>query len=287
MVAVSDDSLLVYHYKQTLQGLFTDREDAQGLAIVVGMVDEHSKYSVKGAGMDIRNMEETFKELGFAVLKKQDVNRTELQAIVKAASEYPYITEAPSCKVIAFYFAGHGDSESQRALMLLKGGDQYFVEDVVSLFYPVNTKQMKHLKRLFFFDMCLGSERDQGVRKNNVTVPLLEYAVPAKGNSLVAFATTIGYYVRGNYNGGFWTQFLHKNLKKDQDIFSVLADTWEETVNFTTTEYKVNPQVQGPSLTACMGHLNLKRKDYNFYNHKCWKQLHWPQFYMYTIIIYV
>ena len=243
--------------------MFTDREDAQGLAIVVGMVDEHSQYSVKGAGVDVRNMEETFKKLGFVVLKKQDVNHTELQSIVKAASEYPYITESPSCKVVAFYFAGHGNSESQRALMVLKGGDQYFVEDVVSLFYPVNTKQMKHLKRLFFFDMCLGSERDQGVRKNNVTVPLLEYAVPAKGNSLVAFATTIGYYVRGDNNGGFWTQFLYKNLLKDQDIFSVLADTWEETVRFTT-EYErspsINQQVQGPSLAACMGHLNLRRK---------------------------
>ena len=257
MVAVSDDSPLVYNYKRTLQRLFNDRENAQGLAIIVGMV--YSQYSVEGADADVTNMTKTFKELGFAVLKEEDVNRTELQAIVKAASEYPYITEAPSCKVIAFYFAGHGNSESRRALMVLKGGDKYFVEDVVSLFYPVNTKQMKHLKRLFFFDMCLGSERDQGVRKDDVTVPLLEYAVPAKGNSLVAFATTIGYYVRGDNNGGFWTRFLHKNLLKDQDIFSVLADTWEETVRFTT-DYERNRQIQGPSLTACMGHLNLRRE---------------------------
>ena len=77
-------------------------------------------------------------------------------------------------------------------------------------------------------------------------------------NTLTAFANSIGFKVRGDLKeGGYWTRFLSKNIVKDQDICLVLADTWTDTVQFTSER---GQGVQGPSITACMGRFNLRRK---------------------------
>ena len=135
-------------------------------------------------------------------------------------------------------------------------------------FYPINTPNMSvDIKRLFFFDMCLGPNNDSGVtlRASGIStrnLPAID-AVPAQGNCLVAFATSFNYTCGGDKKvGGFWTRFLHQNITKDQDIFEMLTDTWEETVDFTKklASKLGTPEIQGPLQIACMGHLNLSRK---------------------------
>ena len=242
--------------------------DEVGFAIVVGMT------AAGGAELDTTNMEGAFSKhgngLGFAVLKETDLSRAELRALLKSAAKFPYRSKVPSLKVICFYYAGHGGGNVESNQPFIEAGDSttLHVQEIVKQFYPINTPNMPvDIQRLFFFDMCLGTNDDFGVtlRASGIStrnLPAID-AVPAQGNCLVAFATSFNYTSGGDKKeGGFWTRFLHQNITKDQDIFEMLADTWEQTVGFTNKLARElgTPEIQGPSLTACMGHLNLKRK---------------------------
>ena len=218
-----------------------------------------------GTDEDVENMKAAFESLKFAVIKKDIARLDDFRAIVKAAAEYPYIVEEPSCKVIALYYAGHGDSKDGRPFVKIRElGEEYFVEDIVSPFYPMNAPNLKNIKRLFFFDMCLGDQVDAGSRKfvkAKPLLPFLKHAVPAKGNCLVAYANSVGFESRGSEDGGFWTRYLYKNITEDKEIHEVLAITHDDTVNDPVLQKQVqNKNIQGPFWTTCMGRLNLKRK---------------------------
>ena len=256
----------VVYFESRIDRLLS-RDDV-GFAIVVGMT------AAGGAELDTTNMARAFSKhengLGFAVLNITDLSRAKLRALIKSAANFPYKRKVPSLKVICFYFAGHGggDTNTNQPFIEASDGTTLHVQEIVKQFYPINTPNMPvDIKRLFFFDMCLGTNDDSGVtmRASGIStrnLPAID-AVPAQGNCLVAFATSFNYTSGGDKReGGFWTRFLHQNITKDQDIFEMLADTWEETVRFTNklaTDLGT-PEIQGPSLTACMGHFNLKRK---------------------------
>ena len=256
----------VVYYESRIDQLLC-RDDV-GFAIVVGMT------TAEGAELDTTNMEGAFSKhgngLGFAVLKEIDPSGAKLCALLKSAAKFAYKRKVPSLKVICFYFAGNGGGDIKTNQPYIKAIDHTIlhVEDIMKQFYPINTPNMSaDIQRLFFFDMCLIPTNDSGVTLSTLEIPTRNLpeidAVPAQGNCLVAFATSFN-YTSGcdKREGGFWTRFLHKNITKDQDIFEMLADTWEETVGFTNKLARElgTPKIQGPSLTACMGHLNLKRK---------------------------
>ena len=101
------------------------------------------------------------------------------------------------------------------------------VQDMVSPFYPANNAPHgKDMKHIFFFDICLGLKLDPGVRDESSSTrhtPKLNL-IPSHGNTLVAFANSIGFKVRGDHQkGGYWTRFLKDNIVKDQDIYMVLS----------------------------------------------------------------
>ena len=239
-----------------------DLDEKKGLMIVVWMRPD---AYLKGTDVDAENMKKVALTLGFAVLEKTSPNRRQFRALVKAAKDYTFISEARSCKVIFFYYAGHGGSDSYEKPFLLTSDSNLNVEEIVSPLEPANAPDLKDLRRLFFFDMCLGPLEDPGKRapRKRTSLPVLKHAVPAKGNCLVAFSSSIGYAVRGDCDeGGYWTRHLIKYLDKDMDIHVVLAKTWKDTVIFTSklTKIKCIPQVQGPSFFSCMGPLNLTCK---------------------------
>ena len=209
-------------------------------------------------------MKSALESLKFAVMKKDITRLDDLRAIVKAAAEYPYTLEAPLCKVIVLYYAGHGNSKGGRPLVVIRDGEEYFVEDIVSLFYPMNAPHLENIKRLFFFDMCLGEKVNAGIRKlvkAKPLIPILKHAVPAKGNCLVAFANSVGFESRGTEDGGFWTRHLYKNITENMEIHEVLAQTHDDTANDPELQQRVKDKnIQGPFWTTCMGRLNLQRK---------------------------
>ena len=217
-----------------------------------------------GTDKDVENVKNAFESLQFAVMKKDIAHLDDFRAIVKAAAEYLYIVEEPSCKVIAVYYAGHGNSKGGRPVVVIRDGEEHFVEDIVSPFYPMNAPNLKNIKRLFFFDMCLGDQVDAGSRKfvkSKPLLPFLKHAVPAKGNCLVAYANSVGFESRGSKDGGFWTRHLYKNITDDMEIHEVLAKTHDDTVNDRDLQLRVQDKnIQGPFWTTCMGRLNLKRK---------------------------
>ena len=238
-----------------------DLDDKNGLLIIVWM------HEVEGTKIDAENMKKVASTLGFAVLVRKSPSHHQLRALVKATKDYPFIRKAPSCKVIFFYYAGHGGSDSKnlKPFVAITKKSLLNVEEIVSPLEPINAPDLKDLKRLFFFDMCQGRRVDSGVRapSESSALPVLKYAVPAKGNCLIAFSGSIGYAVRGDSDqGGYWTRHLFKYLDKDMDIHVVLAKTWKDTVIFTSdlTKLKQIPQVQGPSFFSCMGPLNLTCK---------------------------
>ena len=251
------------YFESRIDGLL--RRDDIGFAIVVGMT------AAEGAELDTTNMQTAFSDgLGFAVLKEIDLSQVKLRALLESAANFPYKRKVPSLKVICFYFAGHGggDINTNQPFIEASDGTTLHVQEIVKQFYPIYTPNMPaDIHRLFFFDMCLGTIDDSGVtlRASGIStrnLPAID-AVPAQGNCLVAFATSFKYTSSGDKRkGGFWTRFLHQNITKDQDIFEMLANTWEETVEFTNKLARElgTPEIQGPSQTACMGHLNLKSK---------------------------
>ena len=254
-------------YVQDIRDLLQD-SSWQGLAIIVSMNMQPPK-GVKGAAVDEKHMEESFKALNFAILKKANANRRQLRALIKAAAEFPYISDkAPaSCKVIAFYYAGHGGADSNKnPFVVTSDSKQLSIGDIVSPLGPGNAQNLKHLRCLFFFDMCQGSLTDDGIRDHTSaqkTLPELKYHVPAKGNCLVAFAGSIEYAVRGDMEGGgYWTRHLYKNITENVDIHMVLVKTWKDTVRYTSKLKKENNKIsiQGPTMSSCMGPLNLRRK---------------------------
>ena len=239
-------------------------KDDIGFAIVVGM------KAAEGAELDTKNMKKAFRNgLGFAVLKEIDLSQAKLHALLESAAKFPYKRKVPSLKVICFYFAGHGGGDPKTNQPFIEAGDgtTLHVQEIVKQFYPIHTPNMPvDIKRLFFFDMCLGTIGDPGAttRASGISTrnsPKAN-AVPAQGNCLIAYATSFNYTSGGDKKeGGFWTRFLHQNITKDQDIFTMLADTWKKTVEFTNQlaiEGKL--EIQGPSLTACTEQFNLKRK---------------------------
>ena len=231
-------------------------EDKKGLLIIICMDD------ALGAKIDAENMKKVASTLGFAVREIISPSHDQLRAVVRRVKKYRFIHKAPSCKAIIFYYSGHGGSNSTNLKpFVLTREKSLYVENIVSPLDPINAPGLKHIKRLFFFDMCQVLRVDPKRRAPSASAqPVLKYAVPAKGNSLIAFAGSIGYAVRGDaLDGGYWTRHLIKYLDKDMDIHIVLAKTWKDTVKFTSN-WTDPDEVQGPTFFSCMGPLKLTCK---------------------------
>ena len=253
----------VKYYTRRIKGLFSGNEP--GLAIIVG--SSEGLDGPLGTEKDTTNMSTAFDDLGFAILKETDISQDQLLGLVHAAANFPYDTVQRRCEfeAIAFYFAGHGGSDAATNKPFLQCGDQsIYIEDIVSPFYPEKTRSVpKNAKRLFFFDVCLSRVvPDTPPAAEKSTIPQLD-VVPPRGNCLIAFATSLNSESAGDRrDGGYWARHLCKNIIKDMDIYRMLAETWKETVAFTSDlEGKYGePTIQGPYITACMGPFNLKSK---------------------------
>ena len=240
----------VNNYSGRIENELRGEGDARGLAIVVSL-------DAPGAHLDADNMEKAFRELKFAVITEMNISGDKLRALVAAVATAKLDDK---CEVIAIYLAGHGGSVEDKPYVKIAENDKPTIDEIVSPLYPEKAPRLARIKRLFFFDICLGESRDAGVRGDP---PARPYAIPARGNCLVAFSTSLHFVARGDKKkGGYWTRHLHELITQDKDIFEVLAITWENTVCDSAAEAKdtKQPKVQGPHLIACMGRLNLKRK---------------------------
>ena len=211
--------------KQKIERIYSQANHPRGIAFVVGILDP------AGAHKDIREMESAFEEepLRFAVFRASDPSCTELAALLIAAAEYEYPI---TCKFIIFYFAGHGGTDDKgREFVIprkLKGDsgflmiDHNFLGPFRSRYDdPIPLKSGERRPCLFLFDCCLSQADIVHTSKN-----FFDLRNPPR-HSIIAYATSPGLKSQGNKTeGGLWTRYLSKNLKKENEpLTKILTDT--------------------------------------------------------------
>ena len=217
--------------KQEIGRVYTQANHPRGIAFVAGVLDPD------GSHKDIREMESAFVEepLRFAVFRVSDPTCTELAALLKAAAEYEYPI---TCKFIVFYFAGHGGTDDKgREFVIprkLKGDSDILMIDhnILGPFRsrnddPIPLKSGERRPCLFFFDCCLSQADIVHPSKN-----FFDLRDPPR-HSIVAYATSPGLKSQGNKTeGGLWTRYLSKNLKKENEpLTKILTDTHGQVSN--------------------------------------------------------
>ena len=265
--------VLLDKYKKEVEDVLRENATCKGLAVVIGV----GTKSIWGVKKDVEMMTKAFQSLDVAVITKEDIGYSDLQALIDAVARYEY---KPTVKVIAFYMAGHGKKSFWHKTLGFVTADDKLLDLDKYVFSKFHTSRVKTIKRLFFLDICRGPKVENARWPNSnfftkwffasrSTMPILSHlvaAIPVKGNCLIAYSGIDGYAVAGDPNGGFWTRNLKHHIVQDKDIFLVLADTWNDTVELTKEENlktqgkEVVYSLQGPSLHACIGPLNLKSK---------------------------
>ena len=222
--------------------------------------------SAAGVNLDVDRMKDTFEKLNFVVMVRYDPSFVDLVALLEVAATYAYPTGF--FRFIAFYFAGHGGSDDGHAFIYPSRSESsplYVEEGIVEKFYPEEkSSSLGNRARLFFFDSCLKDDTVKGHGQGSAQFEEGDAMLPARGNILVAYATSLTFSSRGGpKNGGYWTRHLYRNLVDlDLSLSAVLDITWEQTVIATAKKNKRNMyKTQGPHYISCIGLAYLKRKD--------------------------
>ena len=172
---------------------------------------------------DTDNLEKLFKEFTYLVYRRKNVSIKEFVSCYKALADFKYPL---TCKRILVYFSGHGDDGA----LLMQDGGKVQIESVISSFkiHIANNETLAEMAKLFFFDACRGSHRDEGYSKsakpdNEITCL---GRVPKEGNTLVAYASTRYHVSYGGPAGSRWTTWLIKALRESEerdDVCNVLT----------------------------------------------------------------
>ena len=210
--------------KQEIGRIYSQANRPRGIAFVVGIFDPD------GSHKDIKEMASAFEEpLRFAVYLVPDPTCTKLAAILIAAAQYEYPI---TCKFIAFYFSGHGGTDDRGQEFViprkLKGDSDILMVDhnILGPFRsrngdPIPLKNGERRPCLFFFDCCLSQADIVHTSKD-----FFDLKDPPR-HSIIAYATSPGLKSQGNKTeGGLWTRYLSKNLKKENEpLTKILTDT--------------------------------------------------------------
>ena len=108
------------------------------------------------------------------------------------------------CRIIFFYFSGHGAINVDDNLVLyLQGGKAIVLNDLIECF---NTPALVHKTKLFFIDACRTKSEKGNTSYNLVTDPI-------QNNVLIAFSTSYGCKAyQGDSKGSRWTNCLIEAL---------------------------------------------------------------------------
>ena len=217
---------------------------------VKGIIFVFAMTEVQGARIDFDNVTKTFQDqLNFAVYRVEDIQGEDLANFIKAAAtfkEYPI-----SCKIKAFYFAGHGGIDKHKRPFFKPAVDEddekkvFLIRENI-LYHFKNTKPKD--KFLFFFDCCLSQAKSD---QDGSTTIDDGFSLEAPVRCLIAYATSVGIQSFGdNKQGGRWTSCLCKNLGNQIELGVVLSNTHEEVM-------KMSKGMQPPNHRSCIGPIYL------------------------------
>ena len=195
-------------------------KNAQGIMLIVGML------GVAGTANDVKNVQRTFEELGFAVLTTLGPKSERIACLIKAAAK-PLAKYPLRYKYFAFYYSGHGgEDESGMFINTLDVANSNPILHIEK--FIIKPLKELQLTRLFFFDCCQTPGSGEVYRNKSI----IKKRPKPIAREVIAVATSGGQKALGSTKwGGLWTYHLCKNLKKqDQPLVMVLAKTNREVV---------------------------------------------------------
>ena len=195
---------------------------------------------LKGAHKDAEKMVEVFTQLRYEVVARKNLTYDELIKFISEAAALPY---TPSYKRLVFSFSGHGVAGetlydrrgrprgNASGRLCSQEGREIEIESIIDQFSLDKHPALQRMARLFFFDVCRGTEEDVGVALQSRGMSerggqfLLPERVPKGGNILVAYSTLPNHKAYKLSSGSLWMRFLTEAiLNQNDDIATILTD---------------------------------------------------------------
>ena len=214
--------------------------------------------TLKGTHKDAEKMVGVFTQLGYEVVARKNLTLDELIKFVSEAAAFPY---TQSYRRLVFTFSGHGmigetlydqygrSRGNASGKLCSQEGQEIEIESIIDQFKPDKYPALGRMARLFFFDVCRGTEEDKGVtlqprgmigKGGQFLVP---ERVPKGGNILVAYSTLPNHKAYELGSGSLWIKFLMEGiLNQSDDISVILTDVSSRLIE----AYKSFPVLQTP-----------------------------------------
>ena len=196
--------------------------------------------ALNGTHKDAAKMTAAFTNLNYEVVSRENMTKQQTIAFIRDAASLPY---SSSYKRLVFVFAGHGAAGKQLfdefgtpsgtagGLIYTQDEGTVNIDWLINQFNPdQNRPQLGRMARLFFFDVCRGTNDDVGVelitsrgfgsdRGGHFLTP---DRVPSNGNILVAYSTLPTYKSYEVFSGGLWIGLLAEAIQTQNDDLSVV-----------------------------------------------------------------
>ena len=184
-------------------------------------------------------MEDAFKQLGFATIRKHNVTKSLVIALLHQCSSVRY---PQTCKRLAFVFAGHGrepkqEDDEEGTQLVTCEGKNVSVKTVVTKLSPLSPDStLGSMARMFFIDACRGSRVDFGrlvsrgaeklSHRGGGVIP--DIRIPSEAcNFILCFSTVSGYRSYEVQKGdtgsrGIWLPLVAQKLKTSEKNIEVV-----------------------------------------------------------------
>ncbi|XP_054441814.1 caspase-10 [Pteronotus mesoamericanus] len=227
-----EELLSVSDIKQILQALPEEavyRMDRKyrGHCVVINNQNFTSLKERRGTQKDADCLMHVFQWLGFVVKIYDNVNKTELEEVLKKYKSHPDHAEG-DCFVFCVLTHGKFGAifSSDEALIPIR--------EIMSHFTAQQCPDLANKPKLFFIQACQGEEIQPSVSietdavNPESTLPPLQDSVPVEADFLLGLATVPGYVsFRHTTEGSWYIQSLCNYLKewvpRHQDILSILT----------------------------------------------------------------
>ena len=132
-----------------------------GVALLVSNGYEGAD-KIKFTHEDTINMEEQFKEFGYDVFKRTDVDFKTFQLYYRELADRDY---PPTCKRILIYFSGHGAD----GVLDMQDGSCANIEDIITCFKQVSLKVTRYQGWLKCFSLMLVGDHVEIMAAPNIS----------------------------------------------------------------------------------------------------------------------
>ena len=205
-------------------GTYPMNSTPRGLAVIFNYDNIPNYNERKGSQIDVENLQELCKQLGFKVETYQDLNKQDTLDTLDLVGKNPVMQTADMLMV---FMMSHGDKD----FISCSDGLQLKTEQILRKFTCI---ELKGKPKFIVFQACRGHEEDVGVARKAQTdaIPVKPTTTQTKDPSwqdmIIAFSTVPGYVAYRDPNHGSW--FIESLVKVfmnsacDKDLLLLLRD---------------------------------------------------------------